>query len=317
MTKTNRQLLLIAVLSTSVTGFCLPGSAYAQNASSGNQSQANSKTAEKQAEKADPIPDIPPPITQRPAVAVPGQPVEFLMPKQEANPPTASFGQQPVIVLDNGAQWRLLVGIGLATIPGNFVASVVNTDNSNFGIDFTVAPFAYPLIDTVKRTRGNRLLDLISKPAEKRRNKRPELPWSNLPPQLPLQYPAQGPWQQHFGHIDQPKADKQEQKQQITLVVDQAQSIVTPSDAVCLQIQEENGKFSVWLDHGMGLFSYISGLPNITIEEQDKIVRGAVIGLVTDDMTSGGQVVLQWQVVMNSVAVNPQIMTTLEPSEGS
>ena len=60
----------------------------------------------------------------------------------------------------------------------------------------------------------------------------------------------------------------------------------------------------------MGLFSYISGLKSIAIEEQDKIAAGSMISQITDDVASEPSM-LQWRVVLNNSLINPHSITAL------
>ncbi len=248
---------------------------------------------------------------------IPGGTVELNLRKlmtesEQAAMPQVYFGRHQTIVLDNDDYWKVIIGVNLQSIPGRYVASVVEADKSNGKLDFTVIPHHYSLASDIGKTVKNRLIGrlLSRKPQTTTQFKiLKDLPWSNLSPQLPLNYPAKGSWSDQFGHVYQNSDQQMVQTESIQLTTTQPQLITSPADAICLQIDEEDGRFSVWLDHGMGLFSHISGLPDIAIEEQDKIIQGSMISNITDNASNRRPTKVVWRVVMNNALINPHIMT--------
>ena len=235
--------------------------------------------------------------------------------RQVANQiPEFYFGRKRLAAITEGEQWRVFVGIATDMIPGKYVITVTQPDKNNEQITFVVKPSRKALSSTQKINRpSNFILNRLQSRQKKDSStfELPDLPWANLTPVLPITYPAKGQWSQNFGELKIGKNNDLKRLNHIQLVTTEPQPILSPADAICLEITQQNDTYSVWLDHGMGLFSHISGLKNITIEEQDKIVAGSMISNIIDRKTTKPQSI-QWRVLFNGVLVNPHSAVALK-----
>lgn len=246
----------------------------------------------------------------------PGGVMELKVRKNGPKIPTITYGLAKPILIEHTDYWKVLIGIDLDTIPGQYVAYVKQADSDEpaYSLQFEIQHRSYPAVTVDK------LPEFIATP-----DKLSEIDFDNsAEPQLPLQLPAEGLWDNYFGHvmITAPKKSKQNQKfatQQYMSLLDTDKStvIIAPQDGVISRIEQSESKqrYTVYIDHGRGLYSLICGLSELAIELGDGVVNGAVIGkfdskLPNSDVSQAIQ--LRWQVVMNGVLVDPVILTELE-----
>ena len=228
--------------------------------------------------------------------------------------PEFYFGRKRLVAIAEGEKWRVFVGIATDMIPGRYVIIVNQPDLNNERINFTVKPSQDVLSTQTKVNRSSySILNRLQSRQKKTASlfKLPDLPWANLTPILPISYPAKGQWSQNFGELQITNDNSLERLNYIQLSTNKPQPILSPTDAISLKITEQKGIYSVWLDHGMGLFSHISGLKNITIEEQDKIVAGSMISNITSSKTTTPHTI-QWRILFNGVLVNPHSAVILK-----
>ena len=97
-------------------------------------------------------------------------------------------------------------------------------------------------------------------------------------------------------------------------------TVVSPQSAIVSKIAiSKSGLSTVFLDHGRGLYSILSGLTDLAVEPGNGLVSGAVIGKLRveqDRAHSSSSVIskrLIWQTVINKSYVDPQLLTKLEP----
>jgi len=228
--------------------------------------------------------------------------------------PEFYFGRKRLAALAEEAQWRVFVGVATDMIPGKYVITVTQPDKSNEKLEFVVKPSRNALSTTKKINRSsNFILNRLQsrKKTSSPTFKLPDLPWANLTPVFPINYPAKGQWSKNFGELQVSSNNDLTRLNHIQLVTTEPQPILSPADAICLEITEKDGIYSIWLDHGMGLFSHISGLQNTTIEEQDKIVAGSMISNIIDRKAVTPQTI-QWRMLFNGVLVNPHSAVALE-----
>jgi hypothetical protein len=237
------------------------------------------------------------------------------------------LGQTKTIVLSKGTGHHIIAGIDLNTIPGQYLLTVHSKKLQLESINYIVTATQQQFLNIAPRFNS---LSNSEKVKE-------SLLWSNREPKLPLIFPAEGNWNKSFGQYyessesnllesgftqnitsqNKNKLKKLHRIDHISLNFNKPLDVVSPSDAICFLINfdEENG-YTVLLDHGMGLFSEISGLDNLTISEQDKVKKGSLIGNFTKEnlvnkknTTSLISKTIQWRVFLTKSIINPTSLT--------
>jgi len=135
---------------------------------------------------------------------------------------------------------------------------------------------------------------------------------------LPLIYPSNGQWSDDFGAYYNSVLNKPNNRlnrvDYLMSEVSPLTEVLSPGKATCFDISyDEKMGYRVLLDHGMGLFSEISGLTNIAIEEQDIIEKGSVISTFgKEDFIEKKQAkknTIFWRVFMTNASINPKSLT--------
>jgi septal ring factor EnvC (AmiA/AmiB activator) len=78
-----------------------------------------------------------------------------------------------------------------------------------------------------------------------------------------------------------------------------------------IQGPEPEALATVFLDHGRGVYSILSGVADLSIEVGNGLVAGAIIGKLPSSVNTDQPSTLIWQSVVNGVYVNPLILTEL------
>ena len=124
----------------------------------------------------------------------PGGVVELFVPKTSANLPLVRFGIREPIVIDENDRWRILIGISLATVPGEYLVYVKQLDEPAFDLHFDVQPNASAVTENTIDAQSNVYMTDHTKFSE--------LDYSNsVQPLLPLNPPVNGQWSELFGQI--------------------------------------------------------------------------------------------------------------------
>ena len=241
-------------------------------------------------------------------------------------------GQTEVAAISKAEHKLILAGIDINTIPGQYLLTIQSKKEQIDSIDYFVTASNQQFL--AKPPEENALQDgsLIKK----------KLLWSNREPKLPFSFPAQGDWENLFGFYYEDKSNDSSRKNlvkafskksndttfeiqridYISLSFNKPLSVTSPSDAVCFSISfDEKLGYTVLLDHGMGLFSEISGLYNLTISEQDIVPKNSLIAkFTTDDFITSkkgknknisniGDKKIQWRVFLTKSIINPTFLT--------
>ena len=250
----------------------------------------------------------------------PGGVAELVVVKQSDDIPDVKFGTNEPVIIEYRDHWRILIGLSLKTLPGEYVAYIKPSIEGVSGRHekIIVKQHIYPF------SEHPRLDSKISKQAVvKTHQSFSDLDYSNTQqPSLPLRWPVEGSWSNNFGHtLYDAKRETLLIPNAIVITTTKLSPIVAPEAAIVSKIEtsESTGLSTVFLDHGRGLYSILSGLSDLTVELGNGIVAGAVIGKLTvrNNQTSGNSILntqtLVWQTVINKTYVDPNILTKLEP----
>lgn len=247
----------------------------------------------------------------------PGGIAQLLLEKHSDYLPEVKFGTSEPVIIDEKKHWRIIIGLGLDTLPGEYLVYVKRTkeDSPAKHEKFRVRQKTYPLAES-NTTPNARTYQKDSNFSDIEYN-------NTQQPNLPLQFPAQGQWNESFGQNNY-NNKKQELLTQngVFIKVDTKISVTSPENAIISKITTDtNGISRVYLDHGRGLYSIIDGITDLSVETGNGVVRGAVIGIASEASSSEKKTTrsyskqatryLTWQCIINNVYVNPIILTQL------
>lgn len=257
----------------------------------------------------------------------PGGIIDLKINKESTDLPEIKYGLNDVIVLDEGDQWRILIGIDLETLPGDYLLYIKhpNEEISALNQKFSVA-----------QKQPSFLLDpqVNGYPVALNEEKFSDITFNNsVEPILPLSYPAIGQWTDKFGAIDTSnEGGNIFTRNYISLTTTQALPVTAPHNAIVTRVfitpnSTENRRpnlnlsnnnppakenYSIVLDHGRGLYSILTGITDITVEPSNGVRAGAVLGKIySRNFSSNEPNTLIWQTVLNEAYVNPVILTQL------
>jgi len=256
------------------------------------------------------IKEIPLEVISQDNVSKSGDVVTFTLSKPTKKNFSVYLGQTQVICIEQQNSLRIVAGVDINTLFGNYLLSARTKKEQILQIPFQVKPFSPQYLDSPPDMNGVELAssDEVIK----------SLLWSNREPKLPLTFPANGNWSDDFGAYFSPGSDETkiqnnrlQKVDNIRLAISTPTVIRSPGKAVIFAVYfDEQTGYRVLLDHGMGLFSEISGLPNISVEEQEIVTQGTLIANVTaSDFVKNKipqkQTVL-WRVFLTKALVNPR-----------
>lgn len=246
----------------------------------------------------------------------PGGIIQFSIEKQSEDLPEVKYGLAELAIIDRGKDWQILLGVGLDTLPGEYVVYIKHGIKGQPGQHqkVQIRHHNYPYIEA--NAMDLRLYDGLFL----KHKSLSSIDFSNTQqPSLPLRLPLEGEWGNYFGHNIKFLSKKPlETPNAVSLITTELASVLSPQSAIVSKIEAmDSGLKRVFLDHGRGVYSIISGLSDLTIEVSNGIVAGAVIGKLpsgnNNSKTTTNSKRLIWQTVVNGEYVNPLLMTELRP----
>ena len=244
----------------------------------------------------------------------PGGLVSFNIRKQSDDIPEVKYGLTEPAIIDQGHHWRVVIGIGLQTLPGQYVAYIkhgikgISGQHQKVFVEY----FNYPYLEAnAYQAQEFKALFIEHKSFS-------NIDFNNSQqPSLPLKLPLKGDWDNHFGHAININNEKTLlTPNSVSLSTSKLKPVVSPQNAIVSKIEtSDDGSSSVFLDHGRGIYSILSGLSDLAVDEGDGIKTGAVIGKLRSNKgnSSNRESVkntprLIWQTVVNGEYVNPLLL---------
>jgi len=237
-----------------------------------------------------------------------------------AEPPSARFNEQPVLVVKDGTQWTAVLGIGLAAMPGPATLQVQRNGATadSEALRFQVAPFRYRE-QRLKVAPGK--VDLSKADLARYERERMHLAtvaatFSATPPStLRLLQPTPGVRSSSFGL----RRVFNGQSRNPHSGMDIAAATGTPVVAAAAGRVIDTGDYffngnTVWIDHGAGLLTMYCHLSAVDVKPGDTVAAGDRIGAVgATGRVTGAH--LHWSVSLNRTMVDPALF--LPASEGA
>ncbi|MBT8114938.1 MAG: M23 family metallopeptidase [Arenicella sp.] len=236
----------------------------------------------------------------------PGGIADLILEKKSTRLPEIKYGIREPATLDLGDRWRVLIGIELDTLPGEYVVYVkpAGEDSSAYTEKFSVVQRVYPIKDHRNLPAARLEYDQFS-----------ELDYENSnQPELPLVFPVNlvDQWSDDFGHLIEETPESLVAQNYISLTTTALTTVLAPQNAIVSRIvADEDDYATVFLDHGRGLYSIISGVDDLVVEVGNGVVAGAVIGKLPGNSSFDRPHTVTWQCTLNGVYINPLILTIL------
>jgi len=231
----------------------------------------------------------------------PGGIVELLIDKESPQLPEVRYGTREVIVIEKDTQWRVLVGLGLDTLPGEYLIYIkrATQDSRAFVERFNVEQKDYPILRVNRKASDIHI----------QHSSLSDLDFSNTEqPSLPLRYPVDGNWTKRFGQVSNTNSDKVVRQNLVSINITQISTVIAPQNAIVSRIETNEFDIStLFLDHGRGLYSIIHGVSDLSVQTGNGVVAGAVLG--KSAYYEGRASLIRWQCVMNGVYINPILLT--------
>jgi len=244
----------------------------------------------------------------------PGGVVELQVPKITDTLPIVKYGIREPVIIQQREAWKILIGIGLDTLPGEYLVYIKHSDSEipAHSVKFEVVQKAIAVRNLGNEDSKNTreiIHDVLS-----------ELNFSNTEqPKLPFKAPIAGNWEDNYGQVSASEDQDSENvavvaQNYVSLTTTELATISAPQNAIVsrIQISETSQLATVFLDHGRGLYSILSGVDDLSVEIGNGIVAGAVIGKLPAAISDGPPAQLIWQAILNGVYINPLILTRLD-----
>lgn len=224
------------------------------------------------------------------AYSVPGGVALLKIDKVNNKLPRVRFGTREVALIESDSAWIAVIGLQLSTIPGYYVVYIKH-DNSEISAStdsFMVGQKNYPVIEPNKDVR-------LSDKAPHDYELFSELDYENTsPPSLPMLWPVEGRWGHVFGRVE--SSENALSKNFVGLTDTTQGVVIAPQNALISKIEplsttegnsEPEAPLSrIFLDHGRGIYSIISGLTDLTVQVGNGVVAGAVLGRIPPQIST-------------------------------
>lgn len=224
--------------------------------------------------------------------------------------PDVRFGNTPVLVRREGAQWAAWIGLPLDLTPGQHAVSVTRQGRTE-ARQLTLTDKAYPVQHL--RIKNQRMVE--PDPADLRRieaeaatqNEVKTLFRDTESVQIDFIPPVDGRHSSAFGlrrtFNGQPRAPHRG--------LDIAASTGTPAKAPAAGVITHVGDFffngkTVFIDHGQGLISMFCHLDSVALAAGTPVAQGKVVGTVGSSGRATGPH-LHWSVFLNGTPVDPAL----------
>jgi murein DD-endopeptidase MepM/ murein hydrolase activator NlpD len=249
------------------------------------------------------------------AAAVPGGVVTFELPGEAR--PVVTYGERPVLVARQPQGWIAVLGLGLATEPGEYHVDVQQPGREPRQVAFEVVAKQYA-VQKLKVAPGQVNLSpeneaRVRREQEKVRTAMQEFS-ADAPATMRMDPPIPGRRSSSFGlrRVFNGESRNPHSGMDIAAPTGTPVHLPLPGRVVDVGSYFFNGN-NVVVDHGQGLMTMYCHLSKIRVETGQQLAAGDVIG----DVGATGRVTgphLHWGVILNGASVDPALFLRLPTS---
>lgn len=248
--------------------------------------------------------------------AVPGGIALIDLGSTETPVPQATFQGDRVMVQSDQGHWWAVVGLPLATQPGQQKLKVTEAGGATRSIDFTVTDKRYTeqrLTLKNKKMVNPDPLDLKRIAREQQLSKKAFAKFSEQA-EVPLLFttPVSGRLSSPFGlrrfFNDQARAPHSG----LDIAAPQGTPVSAPAAGTVIEVGDYyyNGR-TVFVDHGQGLVSMYCHLDTIDVKVGDQVAQGETLATVGKTGRATGPH-LHWSVSLNNARIDPSLLLSAE-----
>ena len=225
--------------------------------------------------------------------------------------PKATFGNQPVLVVYESS-WYAVVGLPLGLIPGDYVITVKPGPDETLTRSFRVSPAQYPIEQFAPTRRQSAQwtddeLDIFARQAKELRAALRVWQERDVVTTA-LQPPVQGSIVRSFGVHSLTGEAMVDPFTAVEFTAVKGTPLVATGDGVIDLIQRNpDGRLTVLINHGQGLFSVLIHLTQINLKSGQKVSKGERIGTISVGGKNDNAHIL-WSVVLNETEVDPMLL---------
>ncbi len=232
-----------------------------------------------------------------------------IIPFVDANKPSISYLNTPVMTIKRNSKWQAIIGIPLSTPAG---AQTITKNNRPLLKAFSVSQKEYPAqyITLPKTDKNKRLinpnsLDMKRIISEKNKLSLALSTWSDRQPRLDFILPAQGRLSSPFGLKRFFNKQARKPHSGLDIAAAQGSPVIAPADGIVIDTGDYffNGN-TVLIDHGQGLISGYFHLHRILTNIGDPVSQGQKIAEVGSTGRATGPH-LHWNIYLNKTKVDP------------
>ena len=232
--------------------------------------------------------------------------------------PTASYHNNPVMIIGKTNDWYAIVGVPLSSKPGEHRLEVTsNGEKSVHHFEVLNKKYKESRITIKDDRKVNPLpMDMERINRERKLIQEAKQSWIDIEVEsLLLDQPVEGRYSSPFGlrrfFNDQPRNPHSG----LDIAAIQGTPIKAASSGKVVNTGEYffNGN-TVFIDHGQGMITMYCHLHTIDVDNGQNLERGEVIGTVgqTGRVTGAH---LHWSVILNNVMVNPELFLPVTTDE--
>lgn len=251
------------------------------------------------------------------ATAVPGGVLTFDLPGAADERPVVTFGDKPVMVVRRSGGWLAVLGLGLATEPGEASITVQQPGADPRTIPFKVGPKQYRTQQlTVAPGQVNLSPADEARVAAEQEKVRAALATftPDAPATLRLAQPVPGRRSSSFGLRRVFNGESRNPHGGMDIAAPTGTPVKAPLAGRVVDVGSYffNGN-NVIVDHGLGFMTMYCHLSKIRVEVGRQLERGVVLG----EVGATGRVTgphLHWGVYLNGAAVDPALFLAPVPA---
>ncbi|MDQ2694114.1 MAG: peptidoglycan DD-metalloendopeptidase family protein [Pseudomonadota bacterium] len=242
--------------------------------------------------------------------AVPGGVVVLDIGDAAGPPPEVRYNDRNVMVVEHNGRWQAVVGIPLDTKPGVQRLRLAQRGKPAGSIAFKVAAKDYEAQHITlknKRMVEPNAEDLKRIESDQRRIRAALDYWSDGPPALRFDRPADGPYSSQFGLRRFFNGQPRRPHSGLDIAAPKGAPVRAPAPGRVVETGNYyfNGN-TVFIDHGQGLITMFCHLDRIDVGPGQTVAGGEVVGAVGSTGRATGPH-LHWSVSLNGAMVEPKL----------